>query len=89
MNISIPIFKKFLKNNVVEFSYIKKNGKIYNAIGTTNMYYIKSINPNAVISTPQQPDDLIRYYDINKQCWHTFPQNNLHYFKHNLIALHY
>lgn len=90
MNISISTFKKFLRHNVVEFYFYEDNGTIRKAIGTTNMFYINQMNHDAVskvTDTCQQPDYLIRYYDINEQCWRSFHQNNLHHFENIVMSL--
>lgn len=89
MDISISVFKNYLKNNVVEFYYLNKYGTPRFALGTTNLSYVNSINPNIGTNIRQPPDYVIRYYDINKQCWCSLLQNNLFHFECNLIGLHH
>jgi len=72
----IKELRKEMQNGVVEFKYIKKDGTIREAKGTTNMDIIpKDQHPKG--DTENYPEDIQRYYDIGEDGWRSFIKANL------------
>lgn len=76
---TISEFKTALNNGVVKFSFTKKDGTVREAIGTTKLSYIDMIDSNALPKgtgkQTKKPIDMIRYYDLDKQGWRSFHEN--------------
>lgn len=64
--------------NVVNFSYKKKNGELRNARGTKKLDRIKSIDENAI---PTGEGDIkigiVTYFDLDKSAWRSFREELL------------
>lgn len=75
MEMTISEFKTALRNNLVKFSFTKKDGTLREAVGTLSMSYIQKTDPQAVpnsFSSSSPNTDMIRYYDIERRNWRSF-----------------
>lgn len=73
---NIKEFKESLRNGVVEFSYEKKDGTIREAKGTLNSeVYGKEHEPKG--TGFEVPENIIKYYDLDKEGWRSFDFNKL------------
>lgn len=64
--------------NVVNFSYQKKNGELRHARGTKKLDRIKSIDENAIPSGEGTPKTgVIAYFDLDKSAWRSFQEESL------------
>ena len=76
MEMTISEFKTALCNNLVKFSFTKKDGTLREAVGTLNMSYIQKTDPQAVpnsLGYSSLPEtDMVRYYDIERHNWRSF-----------------
>lgn len=76
---TISEFKTALNNGVVKFSFTKKDGTVREAVGTTKLSYIGALDQNALPKGTEnqsnKPSDIIRYYDLDKQGWRSFHEN--------------
>ena len=76
MEMTISEFKTALCNNLVKFSFTKKDGTLREAVGTLNMSYIQKTDPQAVpnsLGYSSSPEtDMVRYYDIERRNWRSF-----------------
>lgn len=64
--------------NVVNFSYRKKNGELRHARGTKKLDRIKSIDENAIPSGEGTlKTGLIAYFDLDKLTWRSFKEELL------------
>ena len=64
--------------NVVNFSYRKKNGELRHARGTKKLDRIKSIDENAIPSGEGTPKTgVIAYFDLDKSAWRSFQEESL------------
>ena len=64
--------------NVVNFSYRKKNGELRHARGTKKLDRIKSIDENAIPSGEGTPKTgVIAYFDLDKSAWRSFKEESL------------
>ncbi len=64
--------------NVVNFSYRKKNGELRHARGTKKIDRIKSIDENAIPSGEGTPKTgVIAYFDLDKSAWRSFQEESL------------
>lgn len=76
---TISEFKTALNNGVVKFSFTKKDGTIREANGTTKLSYIGAIDQNALPKgtgkQTKRPMDMVCYYDLDKQSWRSFHEN--------------
>jgi hypothetical protein len=68
---TIEELKKEMQNGVVEFQFIKKDGSIRNAKGTTNMGIIPEENHPTGTDKPLS-DNVVRFYDVEKSEWRSF-----------------
>lgn len=77
--------KENLKKGIVKFSYLKKDGTIREAEGTTKVSILEEHN-----AVPQEnseysyTDEVTRYYDINSEGWRSFRNEKLLYVYENL-----
>ena len=64
--------------NVVNFSYKKKNGELRHARGTKKLDRIKSIDENAIpIGEGTPKTGVIAYFDLDKSAWRSFQEESL------------
>ena len=64
--------------NVVNFSYKKKNGELRHARGTKKLDRIKSIDENAIPTGEGTPKtSVIVYFDLDKSAWRSFREELL------------
>lgn len=82
MNTSIENFKNVLKERIVEFEFIKKDGTIRKAKGTTKAELI----PEAHLSTGigrkyTENPNITKYFDIEKEGWRSFNNENFKSFE--------
>ena len=82
MNTDIKDFKNALKNGVVYFEYVKKDGTIREAKGTTNESLIpESDIPKGESTRKYTPNDNVtKYYDLEKNGWRSFNSNSFRSF---------
>ena len=76
MENKISKLREDLSKGAVKFSYMKKDGSVREAFGTTNMNFIP------IEQQPSDPDYIgnpnqIRYYDLDKKEWRSFISDNL------------
>lgn len=72
MNTDIKDFKNALKNGVVYFEYVKKDGTIREAKGTTNVDLIPE-SANSTSTRKYTPNENVtKYYDLEKEGWRSF-----------------
>lgn len=69
-------FKEAIKNDVVKFVFVKKDGSLRYAAGTTNLNDVPvDMHPTGTMS---YNNDLVqRYYDLNSNGWRSFILENL------------
>ena len=60
--------KAKMREGEVKFKYTKKNGEIREALGTLN---------SDVYGKENEPENQIRYYDLNSKGWRSFIIDNL------------
>ena len=64
--------------NVVNFSYKKKNGELRHARGTKKLDRIKSIDENAIpIGEGDIKIGIVTYFDLDKSAWRSFKEELL------------
>ena len=64
--------------NVVNFSYRKKNGELRYARGTKKLDRIKSIDENAIPSAEGNSKiGVVTYFDLDKSAWRSFREELL------------
>lgn len=67
--------KQLLKNGIVEFSFVKKNGEIRNARGTRNIDLLMSIDDSGFTESDKpkgigvESDTSCPYWDLDKKAW--------------------
>lgn len=69
-----------LKLSVVKFSYLKKNGDVRYATGTTNIDLLNdlfNLNIEATEEKEQQRNGTTPYYDFAQKGWRCFKDDNL------------
>lgn len=71
--------RQALYKNWVNFVYLKLNGELRDAIGTTKPEFIpEDKQPTGTTSAwPETDDDVIRYFDKDKNAWRSFVTDNL------------
>lgn len=82
MNTNIENFKSALKERVVEFEFIKKDGTIRKAKGTNKIELI----PESQLSTGTgrkytENPNVTKYFDIEKEGWRSFNNENFKSFE--------
>lgn len=82
MNTSIENFKAALNKRIVDFEFIKKDGTIRKAKGTTKAELI----PEAHLSTGTgrkytENHNITKYFDIEKEGWRSFNNENFKSFE--------
>ena len=70
--------KQMLREGVVEFEYIKKDGTTRIATGTTKLELFED-SPNYKESNGRRSvsDDIVTYWDLNKDGWRSFNGDQL------------
>ena len=64
--------------NVVNFSYKKKNGELRHARGTKKLDRIKSIDENAIPTDEGNiKTGIVTYFDLDKSDWRSFREELL------------
>ena len=64
--------------DVVNFTFKKKNGEIRHARGTKKMDKIESIDEGAIPSGKGSPKTgVISYFDLDKSAWRSFQEESL------------
>lgn len=72
---TVEDLRKGLKNGVVNFTYMKKDGSIRHATGTTRLDSIPvEDHPKG---TGRQADGVVNYFDLEKSEWRSFREENL------------
>lgn len=65
--------KKLMQSQVVEFSYIKKDGTTRTAHGTTNLDLVEEFGQDKLPKgTGTEPNGVTRYFDVDKEAWRSF-----------------
>lgn len=65
-------FKNKLHEGVVAFSYQKKDGSTREAHGTLKNEILKENNAEPKGTGKEVSDDIIRYFDVDKNAWRSF-----------------
>lgn len=73
--IDIKDFKEALHNNVVEFSFTKKDGSTREARGTLLENFITTTSTST--NSKKKPANIIAYWDLDKEGWRSFKEENL------------
>lgn len=68
--------RKRLHANMEHFSFTKKDGTTREAFGTTNEDYVSEYGGTMGEGKIAQTDDVIRYFDVEKQAWRSFRTEN-------------
>ena len=64
--------------DVVNFTFKKKNGDLSHARGTKKMHKIESIDEGAIPSGKGSPKTgVIAYFDLDKSAWRSFQEESL------------
>ena len=64
--------------DVVNFTFKKKNGELRHARGTKKMDKIESIDEGAIPSGKGAPKtEVIAYFDLDKSAWRSFQEESL------------
>lgn len=69
--------KSLMRKSVVKFTYLKKDGEERVACGTLDMEVIPEEAHPVGDSDRKVSDDVIRYYDVEKNGWRSFAIQNL------------
>ena len=84
MNTDVEKLKDFMKKEVVHFEYLKKDGTIREANGTTNGEIISKYFEAPVQPTNKRnytySEDAVRYFDIDSKGWRSFTKENFRSF---------
>lgn len=68
----------FKTEDVVNFTFKKKNGELRHARGTKKMDKIESIDEGAIPSGKGTPKTrVIAYFDLDKSAWRSFQEESL------------
>lgn len=77
MNTDIKTFKEALKSRVVNFKFNKKNGTVREAKGTINSELIPETQlSNRTSRTYTSNPNVVKYFDIEKEGWRSFNEEN-------------
>lgn len=76
---NINDFKKALHEGIVNFTYIKKDGSTREAKGTLQQKFITV--SSSITNTRSKPDNIIAYWDLDKNGWRSFITDNLQKFE--------
>ncbi len=69
------MLRNLLKNNIVEFTFRKKDGSIRKARGTRNLSIASACGCN--VPTPKGEEQPNSYYDIDKDAWRSYIPANV------------
>ena len=89
MKTNIDELKKLMQKQIVHFEYLKKDGTVREANGTTNIDIInehseiepESVNVERVKRNYNVSENSVRYYDIDKKGWRSFNKENFKSFE--------
>lgn len=82
MNTDIKAFKEALKSGVVNFKFNKKDGTVREAKGTINSELIPETQLSNRTSRTYTPNpNVVKYFDIEKEGWRSFNEDNFIEFK--------
>ena len=76
---NINDFKKALHEGIVNFTYIKKDGSTREAKGTLQEKFITVTSTGT--NTRPKPDNIVAYWDLDKNAWRSFITDNLQKFE--------
>ena len=62
--------KEMLKNDIVEFEFIKKDGSVRKAKGTLVSEHLPALKENDKSRKPNE--NVVVYFDMEKQSWRSF-----------------
>ena len=68
--------RTLLRNNIVAFTFRKKNGEIRHAIGTRNLT-LAEIHTGCNIPAPVYGEQPYSYYDVENKGWRSYKPENL------------
>ena len=76
MKTLVETLKNKLRNGIVTFQYIKKNGELRTAKGTTNSEFLESV---AAFKGGHGPKDFgyTPYWDVERNEWRCFDENRV------------
>lgn len=88
MNTDIKALKQHMHSSIVSFEYLKKDGSIREARGTTNIEIINEIlgiDSTSIENTSDKPkrnisEDNTRYFDVDKKGWRSFTNDRFRSF---------
>lgn len=69
-------FVKLLRIGHVYFKYTKKDGTVREAKGTLLFESIPFDKHPKGTQTYETPDNIVKYYDLDKESWRSFDWNN-------------
>ena len=67
---SVEELKEMLKNDIVEFEFIKKDGSVRTAKGTLMAEHLPPLKENNNSRKPNE--NVVVYFDMEKQSWRSF-----------------
>lgn len=68
------LLRKRLSEGKVSFTFLKKNNDVRPAVGSTNPKYYTYERKG---TGKPAPDDMIVYWDFEKDCWRSFHESQL------------
>ena len=68
--------RTLLRNNIVAFTFRKKNGEIRHALGTRNLTLAEKYT-NTCIPTPTGNEQPTSYYDVERGDWRSWKEGNV------------
>ena len=68
--------RKYLRNNIMAFTFRKKNGEIRHALGTRNLTLAENYT-GAKIPTPTGYEQPTSYYDVERGGWRSWKEGNV------------
>lgn len=71
------LLRRKLSEGVVEFKFLKADGTIRYAVGTTNMDYVSNKNVPKSMNTQQEESSVVKFYDTEKSAWRSCKVENL------------
>lgn len=71
------LLRRKLSEGVVEFKFLKADGTIRRAVGTTNMDYIPNKDVPKSSNNQQEDSSVVKFYDIEKSAWRSCKAENL------------
>lgn len=86
---TVEELKNKLQEGILVFSYIKKNGETRLARGTSNKDYIESKTSYRFTEESKsrvKKENLITYFDLDKNEWRSFNFEQFEYAKNNITC---